>query len=150
MEGFIAAWDILERAYKGPPADSAKFALAKRHENPSLKAARSVAGVFGHELTESESRWAAPAVQYLTGTALGALYGGFADPAAQAGSATAYGAAVWFAADRLALPALGLASNTRRVNRTTAEAKMLAARLVYSATTHLVRKLLLTPSRTKR
>ena len=153
--GLAAAWtmsqfgrmsDLVERAWHGPPPDAENREGNEKKDLAAAKTARAVAhGLFRHELTEREVRWAAPAVQYVAGTAAGALYGGLSELAspARAGAGTVYGAGVWLVTHKMALPALGLNGAPRSKTPVTSQAKMLTANVVYGATTHLVRKLLL-------
>jgi hypothetical protein len=53
---------------------------------------------------KEELRVVAPAVHYLCGVALGAIYGAYADRWPAAGSGTAFGTTVWLVADEIARP----------------------------------------------
>jgi putative membrane protein len=140
FQGFLAT---LERVYKGPKGEDTE--ADGPPEDATVKTARSISThLLHHDLTPSEAKWAGPLVHYAFGTLVGAAYGALAETArpAKAGAGTAYGTAVWLAADELAVPALGLSGSQAPI---TSHAKMLAAHLVYGAATHFTRKLLLTP-----
>jgi putative membrane protein len=142
---FEGAITTLERVYKGPKGEEAES--DGQAEDATVKTARAISGhVLHHDLTQPEAKWAGPLVHYAFGTLVGAVYGALAHAAApvKAGSGTAYGAAVWLAADEMAVPALGL-SGSQSPPTMASRAKMLAAHLVYGATTHFTRKLLLIP-----
>ena len=84
---------------------------------------------------------AGPLVHYVYGTAIGALYGGFAahNPTTALGFGTGYGAAAWAMGDEMAVPALGLAKKPTEVPLAT-HAQELGAHLVYGATLEGVRR----------
>ncbi len=86
-------------------------------ESATVKTAKAISErVFHHELSDDEKKWAGPAVHYGFGAALGALYGGLAEasPVFAKGLGTAYGTAVWFGADEVAVPAAGLSGPPTR------------------------------------
>ena len=155
LGGLVASWTmnqfqlllkIAERVYKGPPADAEKDAeRARANPGATLKTAQAVSQhVFGHDLTPKEANWAGPAVHYLVGTALGAVYGGLAErprplSLTSAGYGTLYGAGVWLTAE-CAVTALGLESVKPAP---ASKARMLAAHLVFGATTYVATSMLL-------
>jgi uncharacterized membrane protein YagU involved in acid resistance len=144
MNVFQGLCGALERVYNGPKSEDDESAGAA--EDATVKTARSISRrLLHHDLTPSEAKWAGPLVHYSFGTLVGAIYGGLAHTATpvRAGSGTAYGTAVWLAADELAVPALGLSGS--QSPPPASRAKMLAAHLVYGAATHFTRKLLLMP-----
>jgi putative membrane protein len=99
--------------------------------------------LFNHELTENQKEWAGPAVHYGLGSALGAVYGLMAArPEARAGAGTSYGAAVWLAADEVAVPMLGL-SGPPSETPLSGHVNALASHLIFGLVTHFGRKLLL-------
>jgi len=104
--------------------------------------------VFSHELSDAQKKCAGPAVHYSFGTLVGAAYGVLVEtvPEASAGAGTAYGSAVWLAADEIGLPALGLAQPPSK-SPAASHVKALASHLVYGVTTDLTRKLILRTGR---
>ncbi len=97
--------------------------------------------VAGRGLTDSEKRVAGPAVHYAFGSTMGALYGLAAElmPKASAGRGVPFGAALWFGADEVAVPALGLSGSPLCTPMST-HASALAAHVVYGLTTDTVRR----------
>ncbi len=93
------------------------------------------------KLSYSEKQWAGSAVHYAFGTAMGATYGALAHstPAVSAGRGAAYGAALWLAADEIAVPAAGLAAPLAQTPLSS-HVSALAAHLVYGFVTDLVRR----------
>ena len=98
--------------------------------------------VVGHALNRDELALAAPAVHYVFGSTVGALYGAAAEgtPEVRVGAGTGLGIALWAAADEVAMPLLGLSGPT-----TAREAELhlqsFAAHIVYGATTEMVRQI---------
>ncbi len=144
MDLFIALWNMVERAYKGPPPDEGE--TAPLGEDATVKTARALAEPILHrELTKAEAQEAGPIVHYAFGAAVGAVYGGVAAkaPMVKTGAGAAWGTAVWLTADETIVPALGLSGPRPEKNAVAAKAKTLGAHLVYGSTTHYVRRLLL-------
>ncbi len=100
--------------------------------------------LFMHQLTSDEKKWAGPAVHYGMGASTGAVYGALTEtfPIAGAGFGTAYGTAVWAAADEIAVPALGL-SKPIGETAVSSHVSALASHLVYGVVTDLARRGLL-------
>ncbi len=110
-------------------------------ENATVKAAVAVAEAAGTELDEDERRVGGNAMHYAFGVVTGALYGAAVEewPAVRAGSGTIFGAAVWVAADEVAVPALGLSKRpTEYPPRVHAMA--LGAHLIYGLVTEFTRR----------
>ena len=79
--------------------------------DPTEKVAAAVSHqVLHHRLSGDEKKAAAPAVHYLFGTTVGAIYGLAAEqiPAVRTGFGSLFGIAVWLGAHVLVVPALGL------------------------------------------
>ena len=101
------------------------LALIERHErgtddggSPTRKVADTLsAAVTGEEVAQKNKAAAGKAVHYVTGAALGALYGVGSRwlPAVRAGWGTAYGIAVAAVLDEGLVPALGLAEGPTEV-----------------------------------
>ncbi len=92
-------------------AASGQRESSSQDEDATVKTAKAISQtLFAHELTEDEKKWAGPTVHYSLGASLGAVYGALAEatPIATAGAGAAYGTAVWFGADEMAVPAFGL------------------------------------------
>jgi uncharacterized membrane protein YagU involved in acid resistance len=85
--------------------------------------------------------WAAGALQ--RGKNLGAFSGAMIPKAPiEVGAGTGYGAAVWLAADEVAVPMLGL-SGPPSVTPFSGHANALASHLVFGIVTYLVRRIVL-------
>ncbi len=105
------------------------------------KAADKVAvSVLHRPLSKKEKKYAGPAVHYLFGAALGAAYGAVAEslPVNKV-AGLPFGAAVWAAADELAVPKLGLAKPFRAYPPAV-HLNALANHAVYGITTEMVRR----------
>ncbi len=114
-----------------PPADK-----------PAMRAARSIAGAAGYEISDEQARKAAPAFEYGFGAALGALYGGLAEfaPWATSGRGALFGAGLWAGMDLVALPRLGL-SDRPESNLVAAQARAFTRRAAWSLTADAVRRM---------
>jgi putative membrane protein len=111
-------------------------------QNANELAAQTVAThTVGRPLTRTEMTVAAPVIHYTFGAGVSAMYGGLAEtsPPVTAGTGLAYGAAVWAAADEVAMPMLGLA-NRHQPYPVEAHLQSLAAHLVFGLTTEIVRR----------
>jgi putative membrane protein len=114
-------------------------------EDATVRTARAISQqIFDHKLTEAQTKWAGPAVHYGFGALVGAAYGILAEtvPTLTAGYGTAYGSAVWLAADEIGVPAFGL-SQPPSETPVTSHLQALASHLVYGVTTDLTRRALL-------
>jgi uncharacterized membrane protein YagU involved in acid resistance len=124
----------------------AKLVQPPTTEGPdaTVRAANAISRAIAHcDLNPQQQKIAGPAVHYLFGTAVGAIYAAGSEllPATSTGFGLPYGAAVWLAADMVAVPALGLSGSP--ANRPLVDhAAEFAAHLVYGAATHGVRRLL--------
>jgi hypothetical protein len=112
-------------------------------ENATVKAAVAVAEAAGTELNEEEKRAGGNAMHYAFGIVTGALYGATVEkwPAARAGTGMVFGAAVWVAADEVAVPAFGL-SKPPRAYPARVHAMALGSHLIYGLVTELTRRAL--------
>lgn len=111
-------------------------------ESPTMKAAAKIARLGGRELTHQEKKKLGPVVHYSFGTLQGAVYGGTAELAGTPGGflpGVLFGAALFAAADELALPQLGL---TGKPSEMPASGHLygLAAHLVYGLSTEIARR----------
>lgn len=85
------------------------------HQNSNELAAQAIARrVLGRRLTRDELRVAAPIVHYTFGAAVGAVYGAYVERAGRkrTGSGAGLGTTLWFTADEVAMPLLGLSGPT--------------------------------------
>jgi putative membrane protein len=98
--------------------------------------------VIERKLTHGEKKQAGPIVHYAFGSAIGAAYGATAEaaPVAAAGRGLLFGSALWFGADEVAVPALGLSKPPLDYPPST-HLNALAAHLVYGLTADTVRRL---------
>lgn len=107
----------------------------------ALLARRISRAVLHRDLTPDEMKIAEPFVHYAFGTLSGGMYGLMAEltPVARKGAGSAFGTALWLAADEIAVPKLQLSkSATNYPPKVHLEA--LASHLVYSFTTEEVRR----------
>jgi putative membrane protein len=97
--------------------------------------------VFDHELAPKERARAGNAVHYAFGAATGALYGVLAEAKATSrlGFGTLFGSVLWFVADEIVVPRLGLSGPASDYTAST-HASSWASHLVYGITTDLVRR----------
>jgi len=112
-------------------------------DDATVKAARSIARAWGHELTPDEKKWAGPLVHYTFGALAGGVYGAVTTSSpclATAGAGTLFGAALWLAADEIGVPAAGL-SGSPFDTPLPSHAQALASHLVFGVTTEGIRKL---------
>ncbi len=119
--------------------DARDWQERSEHRNANELAAQTVARyTIRRTLTRQELGVAAPLVHYMFGTAMGALYGAYADRRVSA-SGAAFGTALWLAADEIAMPFLGLSDSARR-RPIEMHLQSWAAHLVYGATAELARR----------
>lgn len=108
-----AALDSLHPAERGWP-ESVQAVRQPGRQGPddaTVEAADRISRqVAGRGLDVEERAVAGPAMHYLFGAVAGAAYGALAEvaPPVTAGAGLPFGAAVWLAADEIALPLLGL------------------------------------------
>jgi putative membrane protein len=97
--------------------------------------------VFRHRLSREEKKVAGPAVHYAFAVGAGALYGALAEisPEVEKGYGTAFGAALFVAADEIAVPALGLSPNVQQFDFSK-HVYGFASHLVYGAATEAARR----------
>jgi putative membrane protein len=112
-------------------------------DNATVKTAQALTKLAtGHGIdNNSNKKMAGQIVHYSFGTAMGAVYGAMAEiqPTSSSAMGLPFGAALWLAADEVAVPSLGLSgpptSTPIRVH-----AYGLASHLIYGASTELCRK----------
>jgi putative membrane protein len=134
--GLIASW-AMSRLPK-PSSESSE----QEQDDATVKAASAISQqAAGHQLTHDEKRVAGPLVHYAFGTVMGAMYGGVAEmwPEARTGWGLPFGAALWFGADEVAVPGLGLGSKPTETPAPM-HAYAIAAHLVYGLTTDVIRR----------
>jgi putative membrane protein len=119
-----------------------------RHERAQQDATAKVASITsrkftGKQLRGSKRKAAASAVHFGFAALIGGLYGALAEsiPMVTTGFGTAYGAAVFAAADELALPRLGLSKQPENIPPAM-HALGLSSHAVYGATLETVRRAL--------
>ncbi|HEX5411932.1 MAG TPA: hypothetical protein VFZ27_08725 [Terriglobia bacterium] len=111
-------------------------------ESPTMKAAAKIAKLGGRELTYEERKKLGPVVHYSFGTLQGAVYGGTSELAGTRGGfipGMIFGAALFAAADELAVPQLGL---TGKPSEMPASSHLygLASHLVYGLSAEIARR----------
>ena len=126
----------------GQPQSNGKKEQEGKKEPATVKAAEAISeSVADHELTRKEKEVAGPVMHYGMGATSGAVYGLAAElqPHFASGSGLPFGAAVWFLADEVALPALGLSGPPWKSPPST-HVKALASHFVYGLTTDVFRR----------
>jgi putative membrane protein len=139
MERFQALWAQTQKQ-----ARPKQIAHAAKDEPTTVKAAERVAETVLHtELPEAVKPVAGEAVHYGMGMFSGAMYGAVAEilPMARTGNGLVFGAVLWWVADNLAVPALGLAKKPSAYPPST-HAYALSSHLVYGFVTESVRRVL--------
>lgn len=140
MNEFQKGWDKAANAMSdGKPKKKVEPA-----EYPTAKTAQAIAKTIVRKpLTQEQKRKAGPVVHYAFGTLLGGLYGATSEfvPKFRTAAGVPYGAAVFAAADEVALPALKLAKWAPEypVSR---HMYGLSSHIVWSTTTEAVRRLM--------
>ena len=139
MERFQTLWS--ETSKRARPKQTAG---AAKDEPITVKAAERVTErVFHAELPDEIKPVAGEAVHYAMGTLSGAIYGAIAEvlPIARAGNGLVFGALLWWIADNMAVPAIGLAKKPSAYPPST-HAYALSSHLVYGFVTESVRRVL--------
>ncbi len=104
MNAVPAVWSMLEK-----PKPEEKEGGG---EDATVKTAEKIAEpILERPLTPDEKKWGGPAVHYVFGASVGALYGALAPlaPVVTIGFGTVYATMVWLLGDELVVPKLGLA-----------------------------------------
>jgi putative membrane protein len=111
-------------------------------ESPTEKAAHRISRALDRDPSRREKKMLGQLIHYGFGTATGALYGAAAelDERVAAGSGIPFGAAVWIAADEVAVPASGL-SRSPLEYPVSVHLQSLFSHLVYGAATDIVRRI---------
>lgn len=109
------------------------------HRNSNEMAAQRLARyTLRRRLTQDELRVAAPLVHYLFGATAGAIYGAYAQHRPADRSGAGFGTTVWFAADEIAMPLVGLSDSTAD-RPLEMHLQSLVAHLVYGTVTEMTR-----------
>lgn len=139
MTQFQNVWSTVSSKLREPQAKPAES--ESKSEPSTVKLAERISSDFlGHELTSQEKRLAGPAVHYAFGSSMGAVYGVAAElmPRVMAGQGMLFGTGLWFMADEVAVPAMGLSGSPIKTPATT-HVYALASHLVYGLTAETVR-----------
>jgi putative membrane protein len=128
LAGLVGTWAMSEaqRAWTrmadgqapesaGGKHDAREWQERSEHQNSNELAAQALAApLLGRPLTRDELSFAAPAMHYLFGVTMGAIYGVYATRRHARASGAGFGTTVWLAADEVAMPLLGLSESTAR------------------------------------
>ena len=116
---------------------------AGQQEGSTEKVARKIAETAGHHLTPQNKKTAAQAVHYTFGTLVGVIYACTAEllPEATTGAGTAFGTALFLAADEIAVPAFRLSPPPTQ-QPATDQLEHWAAHVVYGVTLEVSRALM--------
>lgn len=131
-----------EQLSEGEGGPKPEQKASNEDEPATTKAAEAISQrLLHHDLSREEKKVAGPVMHYGFGATMGGLYGVAAEaaPAVRTGGGTAYGAAVWLAADEVAVPALGLGPPPTQTQMST-HMFALASHLVYGLTLEMVRR----------
>jgi hypothetical protein len=130
-----------ERARQGQGWKEHRQPHGNEEENATVKAAVAVADAAGVELPEEDKPPAGNAVHYAFGIVTGALYGAVVEQWPKVGIAAGapFGAAVWLAADEIAVPAAQL-SKPPAEYPAHVHAMALGSHLIYGLTTEFMRR----------
>jgi putative membrane protein len=112
-------------------------------EDATVRTAEKVSDAVLHRpLNSEEKKVAGPAVHYIFGALVGAVYGGLAETAPRATmcAGMGYGAAVWLLADEVAVRATGLSQLPSKTSALK-HIEALASHLVYALTMEGTRRL---------
>ncbi len=141
MNRFQAVWTSTEKEF----TDESATRSAESGDDATVKAAAGISrNVLHHELTNSEKKWAGPAVHYAFGGLIGGLYGALANatPVSGLSGGAAYGSAIWLLADEIAVPSAGLSQAPFKTPMKS-HLKAWASHLVYGFVTDLTRRTIL-------
>jgi putative membrane protein len=112
-------------------------------EDATMKAAGKISEtLLKRQLSREEKKKAGPVVHYAFGAAMGTLHGAMAEeiPEVRFGFGLPFGAALFVGADEIAVPALGLSSQSPRETKPQDYLYGLVSHFVYGSTTELVRR----------
>ena len=130
--------DVPESA--GGKHDARDWQERSEHQNSNELAAQVLARyLLDRRLTRDELRVAAPLMHYLFGTAVGGVYGVYAERRHTHASGAGFGATVWLVADEIAMPLLGLSHSTTR-RPVEMHLQSLMAHLVFGVATEMIRR----------
>jgi putative membrane protein len=148
MTQFQNAWTKAAEKIKGngrnQGEDNKGHSANPDAEDATMKAAGKAAGVAGYQLSHDQKKKASPFVHYGFGTAMGALYGVAMESSQMRKqqpllAGAGFGTGVFFFADEIAVPALGLSGQSESSVGT--HLYGLASHLVYGVTMEGVRRL---------
>ncbi len=143
MNQFQALWlKASERMQAQPEAPQQQDQTEVAAEDATMKTADKLSRKLLHRPLSTEAKKkAGPAVHYVFGSAMGALYGAAAEmfPDVTRGFGTGFGAALFAVADEIAVPAFGLSGKPTEAPLS-AHVYGLVSHLVYGATTEGVRR----------
>ena len=141
MTEFQNVWSKVAQQLESSDGNQSKQ-QSEESESPTMKAAGKIARIGGRKLTHDERKKLGPVVHYSFGTLQGAIYGGTTELSGTPGGflpGVLFGAALFAAADEVALPQLGL---TGKASEMPASSHLygLAAHLVYGISTEIARR----------
>jgi putative membrane protein len=148
--GLVGAWAMnqfqaeLSKASHATAAEPQRAPSEQRRsdDDATMKAAEAISEtVAGHRLSKQEKQKGGSALHYAFGSSMGAAYGIIAElaPRTTTAGGLPFGAALWLAADEIAVPALGLSKSPLEYPAST-HASALASHFVYGMTADLVRR----------
>jgi hypothetical protein len=126
----------------GGKHDARDWQERSEHQNANEIAAQALASpIVGRRLTDDELAIAASVVHYTFGAVVGVLYGAYVEHSRhdRGPSGVSLGATLWFTADEIAMPLLGLSGPTTR-RPVEMHLQSFAAHVVYGVVAERIRR----------
>ena len=143
MDEFQEVWSAAEKriSKEGPKTSEEQSQSANQEPAPVKVVVAAERAVLNREPSESDKKIGSQVVHYGFGTAMGLLYGAFADkiPTVRAGGGTLFATSLWLGADEIIVPALKLSPPPADSPMKT-HIYGLASHLVYGLTVEGVRR----------
>ncbi len=143
MNQFQAGWSAVSARLKQENDSGSQAARQEHSEDASMKTAGALSDkVLNRQLSYQQKKKAGPFVHYIFGSSMGALYGAAAEkvPEVKTGFGLPFGAALFVGADEIAVPALGLASESPWETSMRDHLYSLLSHCVYGATAEAIRR----------
>lgn len=147
MTEFQGAWSSASKKLKsngtgGVQQNGQDAQHGEEQEDATMKVAGKIASLAGRQLSHQQKKKAGPLVHYGVGTLQGAMYGAVTELAGVSGGfvpSLIFGAALFTAADEIALPALGFSDKPSEYPVST-HLYGLASHTVYGLSTEFARR----------
>lgn len=139
MNLFQQSWTQLSKELNPSPSEESQG--AEESEDATMKIAGKLSNILlGKDLSHDQKKKLGPVIHYSFGALTGGIYGALSErlPSVNRGLGIPFGAAVFLAADEIAVPAFGLSKSPSEYPLST-HATSLAAHCVYGMTAEVVR-----------